>query len=57
MQYLRCGNLWRNIGKKLDVAELRFLRWMSGVSKLDIIMNERIRWTTKVGDIQESAGK
>ena len=35
--------------KKLDVAEMRMLRWMSGVTKLDIIRNERIRGTKKVG--------
>ena len=33
----------------LDVAEMRMLRWMSGVTKLDTILNERIRGTTKVG--------
>ena len=27
------------------------LRWMSGVTKLDIIRNERIRGTMKVGEI------
>ena len=37
--------------KKLDVAEMRMLRWMSGVTKLDRIRNERIRGTTKVGEI------
>ena len=37
--------------KKLDVAEMRMLRWMSGVAKLDRIRNERIRGTTKVGEI------
>ena len=46
--------------KKLDVAEMRMLRWMSGVTKMDRIRNERIRGTTKVGEIskkvQESVG-
>ena len=40
--------------KKLDVAEMRMLRWMSGVTKLDIIRNERIRGTTKVGEISKN---
>ena len=34
--------------KKLDVAEMRMLRWMSGVI---IIRNERIRGTTNVREI------
>ena len=38
-------------GKKLEVAEIRMLRWMCGVTKLDKIRNERIRGTTKVGEI------
>ena len=29
--------------KKLEVAEMRMLRWMSEVTKLDRIRNERIR--------------
>ena len=37
------------------------MRWMSGVTKLDRIRNERIRGTTKVGEIskkvQESSWK
>ena len=37
--------------KKLDVAEMSMLRWMSGVTKMDKIRNERIRGTTKVGEI------
>ena len=45
--------------KKLDVVEMRMLRWMNGVTKLDRIRNERIRGTTKVGEemskkVQES---
>ena len=41
-------------GEKLDVAEMRMLRWMSGVTKLDRIRNERIRGTTKVGEISQT---
>ena len=37
--------------KKLEVAEMRMLRWMCGVTKLDKIRNERKRVTTKVGEI------
>ena len=36
---------------KLEVAEMRMLRWMCGVTKLDKINNDRIRRTTKVGGI------
>ena len=39
--------------KKLDVAEMRMLRWMSGINKLDRIRNDRIRGTTKVGSISK----
>ena len=39
--------------KKLDVAEIRMLRWMSGVTKLDRIWNERIRGTAKVEEISK----
>ena len=39
--------------KKLDVAEIWMLRWMSRVTKLDRIRNERIRGTTKVGEISK----
>ena len=39
--------------KKLDVAEMRMLRWKSGVTKPDRIRNERIRGTTKVGEISK----
>ena len=37
--------------KKLEVAAMRMLRWMCAVTKLDKIRNERIRGTTKVGEI------
>ena len=37
--------------KKLEVAEMRMLRRMCGVTKLDKIRKERIRGTPKVGEI------
>ena len=37
---------------KLEVAEIRMIRWMCGVAKLDKIRHDRIRWTTKVGGWQ-----
>ena len=37
-------------GNKLEVAEMRMLRWMFRVTKLDKIRNRRIRCTTKVGE-------
>ena len=46
--------------KKVEVAEMRMLRWiMCGVMQLDEIRNERILTeTTKVGgNCKESAGK
>ena len=40
--------------KKLVVAEMRMLRWMIGVTKLDRIRNDRIRGTTKVGEMDKN---
>ena len=38
---------------KLEVVEMRMLRWMSGVTKLDRIRNEIIIGITKVGEISK----
>ena len=37
--------------KTLNVAEMKVLRWMCGVTKINRIWNDRIRGTTKVGEI------
>ena len=42
--------------KKLDVAEMKMLRWMGGVTKVDRIRNEKIRGTMKVGEISKKVG-
>ena len=39
--------------KNLDVVKMRMLRWMSGVTKVDRIRNERLRGSTKVGEISK----
>ena len=44
---------------KLEVAEMRMLRWMYGVSKLGKIRNKRMRpfrGTTNVGEITKKVG-
>ena len=43
--------------KRLDVAEMRMLRWMIAVTKVDRIWNERIRTTTKVDKISKKCRK
>ncbi len=43
--------LKKDMENKLEVAEMRMLRWMCVVRKLDKIRNEIIRGTTKVGEI------
>ena len=42
-------------GQRLDVAEMRMLRWMCGITMMDKIRNERIRGTTKAAEISKKA--
>ena len=37
--------------RKLDVAEMKMLRWMSGVTKMDRVRNEYIRGSLKVTEV------
>ncbi|XP_068231838.1 uncharacterized protein [Palaemon carinicauda] len=39
--------------KKLDVAEMRMLRWMCGVTRRDVIRNEIIRGTTRLRKLSD----
>ena len=39
--------------KKMEVAEMKMLRWTCGVTRLDKIRNEKIRGSTKVGEISK----
>ena len=39
--------------KKMEVAEMKMLRWTCGVTRLDEISNEKIRGSTKVGEISK----
>ncbi len=38
---------------KLDVTEMKMLRWLCGVTRMDRIRNERIRGTVKVTELSK----
>ena len=39
--------------KKMNVAEMKVLRWMSGVTRIDRIPNTRIKGTVKVAELSK----
>ena len=41
----------RSLEKKMNVAEMRMLRWMTGVTRTDRIRNEYVKGTTKVAEV------
>ena len=43
--------------KRMNVAELKMLRWMSGVTRRDRIPNARIRGTVKVAELSKKVQK
>ena len=43
----------QSLGDSVSFPYLGSVHWMSGVAKLDRIRNERIRGTTKVGEISK----
>ena len=49
----RSGDTVKKAHEKMEVAETKMLRWMCGVTRLDKIRNEKIRGSTKVGQISK----
>ena len=54
---LEAATLKRSKEKKMDVAEMKMLRWMVGVTRRDRIRNEYIRGTLKVTKISQKIQK
>ena len=45
---LEAAPLKKTEGRKLDVAEMKMLRWMCGVTRMDRVKNEHVRGSVKV---------
>ena len=47
------ANMGKTEDKRMDVAEMRMLRWMCGVTREDRIRNEYVRGSVKVVEISK----
>ena len=47
---LEAAPLKKTEGRKLDVAEMKMLRWMCGVTRMDRVKNEHVRGSVKVSE-------
>ena len=48
---LEAAPLKKTEGRKLDVAEMKMLRWMCGVTRMDRVKNEHVRGSVKVSEV------
>lgn len=51
MYGLEAAPLKRQEERKLDVAEMKMLRWMVGITRLDQVRNDYVRGSVKVGEL------
>ena len=50
---LEAAPLKKTEARKLDVTEMKMLRWMSGVTRMDRVRNDHIRGTVKVTEVSK----
>ena len=53
MYGLECAPLKKAEERKLDVTEMKMLRWTAGVTRLDRVRNDYIRGTLKVVEVSK----